>query len=147
MKDLNILYHGSSDKLRNNKLLPSLGKDSEERPENNLLAVYATDRKDLAIIMGILGCKDVFGGSIGEYRNGKVDATIYGNFPEQEFIYLHYLPVETFRQTKIDKHQFVSDVAVEPTKSEKIRIKDYHNLFRIGTEKETEVWTKKYKLK
>jgi len=48
-KEIQYLYHGSSNKLRGDKLNPSQGEDSEERPENRLLAVYATDRKDLAI--------------------------------------------------------------------------------------------------
>jgi len=142
---MKYLYHGSSEKLQGDKLNPSQGEDSEERPENRLLAVYATDRKDLAIVMGILGCKDVFGGSIEEYSEGKLNAVIYGDFPKQEFIYLHYLPMETFKQTKIDIHQFVSDVAVTPIKTEKIRIKDFYNLFRVGTKKESEDWAKKYK--
>ena len=84
-------------------------------------------------------------GSIGEYKDGKVDATIYGDFPKQEFIYLHYLPVESFRQTNIDAHQFVSDVAVKPIKTEKIIVKDYLNLFRVGTKEEADAWAKKYK--
>ncbi len=145
MRNPKVLYHGSSNKLEGCKLQPSLGKDSEERPENNLLAVYATDRKDLAIVMGILGCKDVFGGSIDSYQKEKLNAIIYGKFPKQEFIYLHRLPIKTFKQTKIDAHQFVSDVAVKPIKTEKIKIKDYLNLFRVGTKKEGEDWAKKYK--
>jgi hypothetical protein len=50
-----ILFHGSSNKLIGEKLNPSQGEDSEERPENNIFGVYATDRKDLAIAMGIMG--------------------------------------------------------------------------------------------
>ena len=117
MKNNVILYHGSSKKLIGEYLKPSQGDDSEERPENNLFAVYATDRKDLAIVMGILGCEDVIGGSIGEYVEGQLDATIYGNYPKQKFIYLHHLTADTFKQTKIDKHQFVSKVAVKPIKT------------------------------
>jgi len=139
-----ILYHGSSDNLRGITLNPSQGDDSEERPENNQLGVYATDRKDLAIVMGILGCKDVVGGSIGEYKQGNLDAKIYGKSPDQKFIYLHYLPVKTFKQTKIDKHQFVSFIEVKPIKTEKIKIKDYLFLLSIGTEKETKDWLNKY---
>ena len=142
-----ILYHGSSKKLVGKKLNPSWGDDSEERPENNLFAVYATDRKDLAIVMAIIGCKDVIGGSIDEYNEGKLNARIYENYPNQEFIYLHYLPTKTFKQTKIDLHQFVSLVKVKPIKTEKIRIKDYYHLVRVATKDETNKWIKKYRLK
>jgi hypothetical protein len=64
-----LLYHGSSNKLIGDKLNPSLGEDSEERPENNQLAVYATDREDLAIVRAMIGCEDVLGGSIDGYND------------------------------------------------------------------------------
>jgi len=142
-----VLYHGSSRKLVGETLNPSLGDDSEERPENNLFAVYATNRKDLAIVMAIIGCKDVIGGSIDEYKKGKLNARIYGNYPNQEFIYLHHLPIKTFKQTKIDKHQFVSFEKVKPIKTEKIRVKDYYHLVKVATKNETNKWVKKYGLK
>jgi len=144
MGKINVLYHGSPRKLVGEKVKPSLGDDSEIRPENNLFAVYATDRKDLAIVMAMIGCKDVIGGSIDEYQNGKLNARIYGKYPKQEFIYIHHLPAETFKQTKIDKHQFVSLVAVTPIRTEKIRVKDHHHLARLGTKEETTAWIKKY---
>ena len=140
----NVLYHGSSRELEGETLNPSWGDDSEERPENNLFAVYATDRKDLAVVMAMIGCKDVLGGSIDEYQDGKLNARIYGNYPSQEYIYLHYLPTDTFEQTKIDEHQFVSLVPVKPIKTEKIRVRDYLHLARIATKEETDKWIKKY---
>ena len=139
-----LLYHGSPNKLMGEKLNPSQGEDSDERPENNQFGVYATDRKDLAIVMAIIGCKDVIGGSIDEYKQGKLNARIYGEFPKQEFIYVYHLPLETFKQTKIDKHQFVSLVAVKPIKIEKLRVNDYTYLIQKTTKKETADWLKKY---
>jgi len=138
------LYHGSSRKLVGEKLNPSLGDDSEERPENNLFAVYATDRKDLAIVMAIFGCEDVIGGSINKYNKGKLNAKLYGKYPKQEFIYLHYLPTKGFTQTKIDRHQFVSLKPVKPLKTELIKVKDYTHLIKRATKKEKEEWVKKY---
>lgn len=140
-----ILYHGSPTKLIGDTLNPSQGTDSDERPENKQFGVYATDRKDLAIVMGILGCKDVLGGSMDEYDNGKLNVRIYGDFPKQEFIYVYHLPSETFKQTKIDKHQFVSLVAVKPIKTQKIRVKNYTHLIRKATKDETDKWIKKYR--
>lgn len=139
------LYHGSPNKLNGETLNPSQGSDSEERPENNKLAVYATDRKDLAIVMGILGCKEVIGGSIEKYEEDKLNAKIYGDFPKQESIYIYELDPNTFIQTKIDKHQYYSEQPVKPLKIEKIRISDYKHLLKQGTEKEKEEWIKKYK--
>ena len=138
------LYHGSPNKLKGKVLNPSWGNDSEERPENNQFAVYATDRKDLAIVMAIFRCKDVVGGSIDEYKNNKLNARIYGDFPKQEYIYIYHLPIETFKKTHIDKHQFVSLVEVKPNRTEKLKVKDYMHLIRKATEKETDYWVKKY---
>lgn len=42
--EIKELYHGSPKKLIGDKLNPSLGIDSDERPENRLYGVYATDR-------------------------------------------------------------------------------------------------------
>ncbi len=145
MGQLKILFHGSSNKLIGEKLHPSRGDDSDERPENNQFGVYATDRRDLAIVMGILGCKDVTGGSIDEYQGKKLNARIYGEFPKQEYIYLYNLPVETFKQTQIDKHQFVSLVAVKPIKVEKLKVKEFTHLIKKATKEETDYWMKKYK--
>jgi len=140
-----VLYHGSPNKLIGDTLNPSKGEDSIERPENNLLAVYGTDRMDLAIVMGILGCKGVIGGSIDSYKGDKLNARIYGSFPKKKYIYLYYLPVSSFRQTKIDKHQFVSFIAVKPIKVEKLEIKRFRHLIRKATKVETECWMRKYK--
>jgi len=145
MDKLKILFHGSPNKLIGDELNPSQGDDSDERPENNQFGVYATDRKDLAIVMGIIGCKDVVGGSIDEYQDGKLNARIYGEFPKQEYIYLYHLPVETFKQTKIDEHQFVSLVAVKPIEVERIKVKEFTHLIRKTTKEETDYWMKKYK--
>jgi hypothetical protein len=145
MSELKILFHGSPSKVIGNKIIPSRADDSDERPENNQFGIYATDRKDLAIVIAILRCKDVIGGSIDEYKEDKLNARIYGEFPKQEFIYVYHLPAGTFNQTKIDKHQFVSVVAVRPVKIEKLRVKDFTHLIRKATKKETDYWIKKYK--
>lgn len=139
-----VLYHGSSNELVGETLNPSQGIDAEERPENNQFGVYATDRKDLAIAMAILGCKDVIGGSIDDYEEGKLNAKIYGDLPKQEHIYVYHLPIKTFKQTKIDKHQFVSLVAVKPNKIEKINVSDFEYLLKRGTEEETKKFIEKY---
>ena len=138
------LFHGSPRPLIGETLHPSWGDDSEERPENNQLAVYATDRKDLAIVMAMIGCADVLGGSIDEYDNDVLQARIYGNYPAQEYVYVHTLPAETFTQTQIDKHQFVSLVPVKPIKTEKIKVKEYQHLARIASQEEADGWLQKY---
>ena len=48
-----VIYHGSSKKIIGEAINPSQGDDSDERPDNQLFGVYAADRKDFAIVMGI----------------------------------------------------------------------------------------------
>jgi hypothetical protein len=139
-----ILYHGSPRKLIGNFLNSSQGEDSDERPENKLRGVYATDRKDFAIAVAILSCKDVQGGSIIEFSKSKINAKIYGDFPKQKYVYLYALPIKTFKPTKSIKHQFISKVSVKPIKVERILISDYLYLIKKATKAETINWKRKY---
>jgi len=144
MKEPFQLYHGSPRPLEGTHLQPSLGDDSEERPENNQLAVYAADRRDLALVMAMFACSDVTGGSLDEYKDGTLQGKIYGRYPSQKYIWLHHLPSQTFTQTKIDSHQYVSLVPVRPIKTEKVLVADIIHLVPLGTQEETDRWVKKY---
>ena len=139
-----VLYHGSSKKLVGDTLNPSQGDDSDERPENKLFGVYATDRKDFAITMAIITCKGVTGGSIEGFTKDTIDAKIYGKFPKQKYVSLYTLPTKTFKPTKSIKHQFISDAPVKPIKTEKILVSDYLHLIKKATKEETKRWTEKY---
>jgi hypothetical protein len=137
------LYHGSSKPLLGEELEPSQAYDHPDRPENNQLAVYATDRRDLAIVMAMISANGG-NGSIDEYSEGKLNARLYGGYPKQEFLYLHQLATDTFTQTQIDSHQYVSLVAVRVVKTEKIRVSEYHHLARIANPEETKAYVAKY---
>ena len=143
-KKPNVIYHGSSKKIIGETINPSQGDDSDERPDNKLFGVYAADRKDFAIVMGIFSCKDVIGGSIDSFTKNSMDVKIYGKLPKQKYIYLYTLPAKTFNPSKAIKHQFVSKVAVKPIKIEKVLISDYVHLLKRATKKETKEWVKKY---
>ena len=143
-KKPNVIYHGSSKKIIGETINPSQGDDSDERPDNKLFGVYAADRKDFAIVMGIFSCKDVIGGSIDGFTKNNIDAKIYGKLPKQKYIYLYTLSSKTFNPSKIIKHQFVSKVPVKPIKTERILISDYLHLLKRATKEETKAWVKKY---
>jgi len=143
-KKLKVLYHGSPNKLIGDTLNLSEGTDSDERLENNLFGVYASDRKDFAIVIAIFNCKGVLGGSIEGFAKNKIDARIYGNFPKQKYVYIYVLPLKTFKRTKSIEHQFISDKPVKPIKIEKILISDYLYLIQRATEEQTQKWIKKY---
>lgn len=84
------------------------------------------------------------GGGIDEYQEGKLNARIYGEFPKQEYIYVYSLPIKTFKQNEIDKHQVVFLVAVRTIKIEKVKIKEFTYLIKKATKEETDYWIKKY---
>lgn len=137
-----VLYHGSATSLRGTHLLPNKAHDHEERPENNKEAVYASSRKDLAIFAALISCKDVLGGSVDNYKEGKLNARIYGNYPKQKYIWLHTLPKDGFTQTRIDKHQYFKEDKVKPIKTEKLLVKNCTHVARIANEQEQKEWEK-----
>ena len=139
------LYHGSPNELVGDELNPSQGEDSDKRPENKLFGVYATDRKYFAVVMAIITCKDVIGGSIEGFTKKTIDAKIYGKFPKQKYVYLHTLPTQTFKPTKNIEHQYLSKKPVTPIKTERILVSDYKYLIKKATKEETEKWIKEYK--
>lgn len=147
MKKPKYLYHGSPHKLKGDTVNPSQGDDSDERPENKLFGVYASDRKDFAIVMAILTCPDVIGGSIEGFTEDKIIAKIYGSFPKQKYIYLHTISSKTFKPTKSISHQFISEKPVKPVKTEKILVSDYLHLIKKATKEETKKWLQKYERK
>lgn len=76
-----FLYHGSVNKLEGKVLIPRIGVDFLNRPDNLIKAVYATEEKDIAIAMVLLKSTGVIGARLsctrkaGESR--KWDAIIY----------------------------------------------------------------------
>ncbi len=137
------LYHGSSKKLIGKALIQKKPTDLEKNAENLHKGVFATDIKDLAISMAIICSKGIKYSSLGFLHN-KTKGIIYDGWPKQKEFYLYTLPSKTFKRTGKIKHQFVSSVPVKPIKTEKLLIKDYRNLFRKATEKEKQIWEKKY---
>lgn len=143
MKKLEYLYHGSPKKLIGETLNPSQGEDLDERPDNQIFAVFASDLKEFAIAMAIISCNDLSGGSIVKYT--KPLGVIYGgNLPKQKYVYLHTLPKEKFKKSPNIKHQFVSSKPIKPIKTEKIEINKYLDVIRLASKEETKKWKKKY---
>lgn len=143
-KEKNVLYHASSKNLIGEKLIPKQADDLEKRKENLFNGVYATDIKEVAIAMGIISSKGVISGSL---QNKKPYGTIYEGKPEQEFIYLYYLPKNQFKLTPPNKHQFVSEKPVKPIKIKKLKIEDYLVLIKYANPEETKNFLEKYNIK
>lgn len=147
MNKIKFLYHGSPRKLIGDRLLPKKAKDLDKnRLENTQKAVYATDRKDVAIAMAIVSSKGANGASLSMNRKQKPYGTIYSGWPKQKEIYLHYLPHRNFKKTKQNSHQFISKKAVKPIKTEKLEIKKYLQLIKKASKDEAKKWFKRYNI-
>lgn len=143
MNSKQILYHGSPYPLKGKTLDPSQGEDLEERPDNKVFAVFATDIKEIAITMGIISAKGVIGGGLDSFK--KPFGILYGGvLPKQKYIYVHHLSKKDFKKSPKTKHQFVCPFSVKPIKTEKIEIKKYLSLVKIATKEETQKWEEKY---
>ena len=144
MRKPKFLYHGSPNKLIGKSLIPSKGYDSEDRPENNQLAVYAIDVSEIAIAMAMVSSKGVIGAGLDDYKPGKAPGVIHIGEPKQRYVYLYTLSPKGFKRTPSVKGQWISKKPVKPIKIEKLNIKDYKYLIRYSKKDEREKWKKKY---
>jgi hypothetical protein len=142
MKKPKHLYHGSTKKIKGGCLFPKKPEDLENKPENLHCAVYATNRKDIAIAMAIISCKGVDYASLK--FNRKPFGLIYKGWPKQTHVYLYTLPSENFKQCRKLKTQWYSKKPVKPIKTEKINVKNYLDLIRTARKKEKINFFKKY---
>ena len=144
MRKPKFLYHGSPNKLIGKSLIPSKGYDSEDRPENNQLGVYATNVKEIAIAMAIVSSKGVIGAGLDDYKLGKAPGVIHVGKLKQKYVYLYTLSSKEFKPTPSIKDQWISKKSVKPIKIEKLYINDYKHLIRYSKKDEREKWEKKY---
>ena len=144
MKKPKFLYHGSPNKLIGESLIPSKGYDSEDRPENNQLAVYEIDVREIAIAMAIVSSKGVIGSGLDDYKLGKAPGIIHIGKPKQKYVYLYTLSPKGFKRTPSIKGQWISKKPVKPIKIERLNIKDYKHLIRYSKKDEVKKWKEKY---
>lgn len=137
------LYHGSAKKLKGKYLIPKKPHDLENQKENLVRAVYATDIKNSAIAMAIISSKGALSATL-HYRKKSV---IYEGWPNQKYVYLYYLPSESFKRSSRKSPQWISVVKVKPLKIEKLKIKDYLHLVRKATKKEIHDFFKRHGIK
>ncbi len=138
LKNPKYLYHGSSTRIVGSTLVPtrpfSLGKGTER-----LTAVYATDVRDAAIIMGMISeCRS----SLHFCENG-AEGLVYEGWPRREEIYLYILPSRSFR--RIDDWQWCSKEPVGVIRVEKLKTHDHLYLIRKATEEERRKFSEGHK--
>src|SRR3989344_3740909 len=139
MKKPKYLYHGSGKKLIGDKLVPKKATDmDEDKIDNSLKAVYATNIKEEAIVMGILSCKGAGSSSMLSNNADNVHGIIYKGWLKQDYFYLYILPSQTFEEKPKNSHQWVSLKPVKPNKMKRLLLKDYITLVRKANFKEKE---------
>ncbi len=136
------LYHGSKLKLIGNKLIPRKAKDLSDFKVNNQKAVYATDRKQIAIAMALVNERHIRAGM--DFEAKKVQVTIWKGMPRKKYFYLYTLPIKTFIEKPGGSHQWLSSISVKPIKIERLKTKDFKKLIRKPAYKEKKEYQNKY---
>ena len=116
------LYHGSSRKLKRNRLIPKQARSAKNKAGNQF-AVYATDRKDFAIVMALLHQKGV-GISRVNFPKNKAIGTIYVGWPKQKYFYLYTLSSKGFELVPRSKGEWISKEEIKPLKVERLKTKE-----------------------
>ena len=128
------LWHGSPRKLIGEFILPHKAADITGQPENCHEGVYALEKREFAIVMGIISSKGVEIGSTLDFSKDVPEGIIMGGWPKQETVYLYRLPAQTFQ--KVDGNQWVSHTKVKPCETIEINTADFMHLIRPATDEE-----------
>lgn len=145
-KEKEYLWHGSRNKIE--KLTPRQAIDIGGEADNNRKAIYATDLKNFAIMMG-LATKDSDTGMFWDQK--PIQMVLYkGKIRNGEKIYLHKLPMkdesgkDMFTPSNTD-HEFYSNPGVKeikPLEIIELDVDDYVHLIRKANKKD---WDKREK--
>ena len=128
------LWHGSPRKLIGEFLLPHKAVDITRQPENCHDGIYALEKREFAIIIGIITGKGVRLGSALDFSKDVPDGIVMGGWPNQETVYLYRLPAQTFQ--KVDGNQWVSHTKVKPCEIVEIKAREFMHLIRTATDEE-----------
>ena len=125
-----ILYHGSNKKIK--LLVPR--KPHTDLPGNSQRGIYATQKKNFAISMGLTNQKYT-----SSFKGNKKINFVFGK-PRMKYIYLHYVKSNNFKKIKSD--EYVSYVPVKPYKIEKYKVSQLGQLWRKATRQELKEFLK-----
>jgi len=128
-----FLFHGSGTLIRSTHLKINQPKDKSEK-ENNLLGVYATDRKDIAIAMSLTTEK--YTRSFGDYHQTPFQAIFVRGQPKKKFVYLYKVSSKNFTEQPKGSHQWVSPKHAKIIERTRLPVKDLEQYWRLATKKE-----------
>ena len=107
-------------------------------------AVYAAYDPNFAIAMGLTepdenGEEDKF---IDHQSKPLQIVLLKGKIREGQKIYLYKLPKQLFEQVPGNENEALSKVGMRPCEVKELRVDDYLNLVRIGTDEDQAYWNK-----
>ncbi len=128
-----FLYHGSGTAIRGKYLRPFRAGD-ESRKENALCAVYATERKDIALGMSLVG--QPYTHSYGNFDEKPFVAVFLRGKPTRRYAYVYNVSSSSFDERPKGSHQWVSSEPVKIISKERYLVKDLDQCWRPATKKE-----------
>ena len=138
-----VVWHGSRADFTG-AVRASQAHDVGGHPEQNLVAVYATENKKMAIYMSMVmpdenGKLDIF----SDHEKDQL-VVVKGKIRRGEQGYLYKMPKTTFRNTGVpsDNPEWVSEKDVEPCDKEVINVDSYLELVREATPEDIKFWNK-----
>ena len=129
------LYHGTSRKIRGKYLIPFKASDKSSKA-NSLKAVYATERKDIALGMALSSAK--YTKSMGNYAEKPYASAFVRGDPTKHLkqVYLCKLSSKTFEQKPKGSHQWVSLEPIKVLSIKTFKTKDLNQYWRKASDKE-----------
>lgn len=140
------VYHGSARNLVGARIKPQKAKDLSGKRENSYTGIYATDIRDHAVIMAILGSRGVNGSSLS-LNDPEAKGIVYDGWPEQKEVFVYDLQSTNFRRTAPNSHQWISFDSIKPSRIETINVNDYIHMVREATAEEKNAWIEKHSKK
>lgn len=134
------LYHGTRKRIKRNKLIPYRSKDKSQK-ENSLNAVYATNRKDIALGMALTG--DKYTKSFGDYHQKPYRSVFVRGQPKTKFVYVYKISSKTFEEKPKDSHQYISLQPAKVISVNKYLTENLSSYWRKATVKEKEWYYQK----
>ena len=138
------LWHGSSKKLKGDKLVPNKPGCLSGKKENIHTGVYANDNKMEAILMGAVSGEGVNGSGL-RISKRNVFGIVYEGWPRNKYFYLYTLLSANFENCPKGSSQWISFEPSKPVKIEKLKVKDYIHLIRRPTPSEGKKWKERIK--
>ena len=127
------LYHGTRNRICDTHLRPHTASDTTQK-ENCQRAVYATDRKDIALGMSLTG--DPGTKSMGDYEKKPYQTAFVEGKPAPGKRYLYTVDGRSFTESPPGSHQWTSKEPMKILKEETFETEELKVYWRVATEEE-----------